>query len=520
MGRCCRLKRCLGIKQLSLALRVHLFTLGFPRRSGFPLLLLLFISSCALPGAPDEIAGVTALPLSPTASPTVPSTALATASPTTHPTATLGLPDTSEALARVVFGVELNQLTTSKLDWAGRLGAEWVRYNGVLWSVVEPSKGERRWDNLSSLEQALAEAASKGIEIILVVRGTAAWAQAIPGWHCGPILPEKLVSFAAFMGDLVARYGGPPYHVKYWELWNEPDVAPAWVPAASPFGCWGDLADPYFGGAYYAEMLGAVYPATRAADPEAMVLVGGLMLDCDPRNPPPEKDCQPAQYLEGILSAGGGDFFDGVAFHSYDYYGGELGQYSNPNWHSDWNTTGPVLIAKVRFLRDLLARYGYPDKSLLNTETALLCGRNGTEPPCTGEDYGDTKASYVAQAYAAAATEGLVANIWYSLTGWRGSGLLDATLQPGLAFDAFQFASQMLSGAVPEGQIAGLPGMLGYSFSRSEDRFWILWSMDGAQHALALPGVPEAVFDIYREQHEPRAEGGIGRGPMYIVWQQ
>ena len=57
-------------------------------------------------------------------------------------------------------------------------------------------------------------------------------------------------------------------YVKYWEIWNEPDI-----PAGSisdpdqPGGCWGDPADPYYGGQKYGEMLKAVYgtikPVTR-----------------------------------------------------------------------------------------------------------------------------------------------------------------------------------------------------------------------------------------------------------------
>jgi hypothetical protein len=39
-----------------------------------------------------------------------------------------------------------------------------------------------------------------------------------------------------------------------------------------------------FGGEYYGNMLKIVYPAIKSADPQAQVLVGGLLLDCDPVN--------------------------------------------------------------------------------------------------------------------------------------------------------------------------------------------------------------------------------------------
>ncbi len=63
------------------------------------------------------------------------------------------------------------------------------------------------------------------------------------------------------------------------------------------FGCWGDPNDKtYYGGEYYAEMLKRAYPAVKAANPQAIVLNGGLLLDCDPRYPPPGKDCLPADF--------------------------------------------------------------------------------------------------------------------------------------------------------------------------------------------------------------------------------
>jgi hypothetical protein len=41
---------------------------------------------------------------------------------------------------------------------------------------------------------------------------------------------------------------------------------------------WGDISDPYYGGRYYGEMLMAVAPAMRAADPQVVIWLGGLLL--------------------------------------------------------------------------------------------------------------------------------------------------------------------------------------------------------------------------------------------------
>ncbi len=205
--------------------------------------------------------------------------------------------------------------------------------------------------------------------------------------------PDKLGAYADFLHDAVLRYSEPPFNVKFWELGNEPDVDPSLVNPDWRFGCWGEAGNAYYGGEYYAEMLKAVYPKIKKADEDAQVLVGGLLLDCDPINPPlvstetgETKDCTPSLFLEGILKNGGGEYFDGVSFHAYDYYRGP-DKYDNYNWSSKWDVNGPVLSKKAEFLRDVLTANGYPDKPIFNTESGLLCGKHGQEPECLTNEF-------------------------------------------------------------------------------------------------------------------------------------
>ena len=166
------------------------------------------------------------------------------------------------------------------------------------------------------------------------------------------------------MYSLVNRYKNPPYNIKFWELGNEPDT-PVWY-TKSVFGCWGDTTDPYFGGEFYAQMLKAAYPAIKAADPQAQVLVGGLLLD----NPDVATN-NTARFLEGILRGGGGPFFDAVSFHSYSYFWGTVGQMSNPHWPGSVTT----IPEKTLFIKDVLNRYGQGYKTLMNTEAGAVLRR-------------------------------------------------------------------------------------------------------------------------------------------------
>ena len=209
-----------------------------------------------------------------------------------------------------------------------------IRRNALIWSDIEPTQGHRNWTAASvvDLEADFKHASQQGKKIIMIVRSTPGWAQKVSGKACGPIQDEDIVAFANFMADVVRRYSVAPYNVMYYEIGNEPEAPTSTAKGTETFGCWGDATDPYYGGRYYASVLKQVYPKMKQANANITVMVGGLLLDCDPVNPPAGKDCTMSRYLEGILVGGGGPYFDTVNFHSYDYYQGGYGNYSNSNW--------------------------------------------------------------------------------------------------------------------------------------------------------------------------------------------
>jgi hypothetical protein len=321
----------------------------------------------------------------------------------------------------------------------------------------------RDWSTMADMENEFLSAASKGMHIILIMRSTPTWAQQISGSYCGPIRSDALVAFGNFMHDLVGRYGVPPYNIKYWEIWNEPDAK--FQTGDNVYGCWGDENDPYYGGQYYAQVLQAVYPQIKAANPNAQVLIGGLLLDCNPNIQGACSNNKPPKFLEGILLNNGGPYFDGVSFHAYDYYGSALGQYSNSAWNSSWSTTGPAMIAKANYLKNLLANYGVAGKFLMNTEAGFLSDAN-----CDGT-FENTKAYYLAQVYASAIVQGLRANVWYSVFGWRCSGLLNPDFSPRPAYSALQFARSELPHAAFLKEITDHPGVNGYRSNRGDNQF-------------------------------------------------
>ncbi len=450
-----------------------------------------------------------------------------TPEPTSTPSPT---PFPAPFLNESVIGIELaGDNFARNSDKIAAVGANWARWNGIFWSSVEPLPGERNWESQGRIEEQLAFVNSTGLHLITIVRSTPEWAQQVPGYYCGPIAPDYLDDFGDFMFDLVSRYSQEPFNIKYWEIWNEPDIPARFVAPDNMFGCWGDTSDAYYGGGYYAEMLKAVYPRIKEADPEAQLLVGGLVVDCNPNDRPETfpgsgvyKECSASHFLEGILINGGGDYFDGVSFHAYDYYDGRSRMFNNANWHVGYDNGRlvPAVVPKTRFLKSLLASYGYFNKLLLNTETSLICGVDGKEPACLDASFDRMKGRYIPMTTAAALSEGLVANIWFNLDDrWRGVALTDSKFTRTLALQAYQVATEHFNEAVYWGPVTELPGVTGYKFRKGDIEMWVVWSLDGHSRQVNLMATPFAIVSPFGEELIPSAELEIDVEPLYIYWE-
>jgi len=196
-----------------------------------------------------------------------------------------------------LFGVEMYNMTPGGgLNRMDEAGITWIRHNdtnpgpetnALVWTAIEPNKGDRKWSMMSELETQLKNASALDKKVLLIVRSTPRWARDTrwPEAYCGPINPDHYQDFAKFMHDAVKRYSAPPYNVKHWEIYNEPGYPVQErirYPYGEPHGCWGTWAldgntDQYGNGGAYGEMLKVVYPSIKQADPEAQVITGGVL---------------------------------------------------------------------------------------------------------------------------------------------------------------------------------------------------------------------------------------------------
>jgi hypothetical protein len=151
----------------------------------------------------------------------------------------------------------------------------------------------------------------------------------------------------------------------------------------------------------------------------------------------------------------------------------------------------------------------------MNTEAALrLCG--GSPDP----DYDATKAYYIAQVYAVSIVEGVTATIWYDFSGgWCNTGMLNPDLSLTPAYQAFTTSRNALQDASFTSEITSYPGVKGYEFKRGARRVWILWSLDGSNHAISLPGTPLIAYDVLKNAVTINGvDLTVTLTPTYLEW--
>jgi hypothetical protein len=423
------------------------------------------------------------------------------------------------------FGVESNhQATGTLLDRAHELGTRYYRLHRVSWRAIQPDEGgPYDWSVLNSFDDELRSLRQAGFTTIVIVHHSPDWATINDPFptDCGAIRADKFDAFAAFMQALVARYKQAEFGVHYWELGNEPDVDPTLVAPDSMFGCWGDMDDPYYGGRHYGEMLKVVYPAIKAIDPRAQVLVGGLLLGRPNTTVPPGQG-RPELFLQGILEAGAAPYFDILPYHAHSVYLGQDADYDN-GLPSPWRTRGGWTLGKARFLREMMAPYGV-DKPLFLDETALGCENAywPCDPPPA--DFFEAQANFAVRTFARDLSENIEAFIWYTLDspGWRSTGLLDEGNNPRPAYYAYQqLVTRLQNGDFDQAVDYG-PGVEAYRFDTRARLIDVLWSIDTISDTITVPQVEfvaaysrdGAVLD--RELVGSDYQLTVGFSPIYV----
>lgn len=432
------------------------------------------------------------------------------------------------------FGVEPNPLLlpgTMLYTRTVELGVGWVRLNGsnrISWRLLQPTQGGPiLWNNLASFENELRALKAAGIRPIVIVDDHPLWAtlgrmgsDGQPS-YCDALKDDAFDDYAQFLSALVRRYKSPEFDVHDWELGNEPDVDPRLVPSTSPFGCWGDISDPYYGGRRYGEMLKVVAPAIRAEDPSARIWIGGLLLNSPGINEGPGKGT-PGLFLKGILEAGAAPYFDIVAYHAYPTYINQYHDYDlNAAWWTSW---GGNTLGKAAYLRGIMAQYGV-DKPLFLNETGLMCPEYYSWCTSPDEQFFQIQASHVVRSFVRGIGGGIRGFVWYTINGpaWRHTGLLNGDYSPKPVYIAYRVMVQQLQNTRYLGRTSYITGTEGYAFRRGPEVVDVVWAVENQTLIVQIPqgkfvsalnrdGVSITPSLVGTDYHIP-----VGFAPVYIV---
>jgi len=227
---------------------------------------------------------------------------------------------------RLELGIGMHQMPDEQIALVKALGIRLVRHT-MYWYEIENTERPGVYDPgaLAKWDDLIRRCEAQGIALEVVVHGNApgvSYADREAGYR----------RFARFLGDMVRRYPS----IRHWELWNEMDAgftdlfgAEAGIPLVER-------------GKLYAEMLKVVSPAIREANPQAVILTGGMTDTGD--------------FPRGIYEGGGGEHFDVMTVHTYGV----------PVW---W-----AFVARGLRVRGTMDEFGDAAKPLWNTEFGIDAG--------------------------------------------------------------------------------------------------------------------------------------------------
>lgn len=178
-------------------------------------------------------------------------------------------------------------------------GVEWLRLP-LRWNWLEPERDRYRWDRVDDVAD---RAAGAGLKLLAVLGGTPSWSSGVPaggvadGVHADAFPPLSDRDFAQYVYRVVQHFRG---RIQAYELFNEPNSPNHWRPAPEA--------------ARFIDLLCAGYRAAKTADPQSMIVAGGLNgngLSQGPDAPATRN------FLKAIYAGPGARCFDVMAIHPF-----------------------------------------------------------------------------------------------------------------------------------------------------------------------------------------------------------
>ncbi len=291
---------------------------------------------------------------------------------------------------------------TLAIQMAAGAGYHWLRQE-FPWEDIEiHGKGDfedRRHEPYrpawEKYDQLVAAAEANGMELIVRLSNPPGWTRT-QGEGENNIdtfaPPDNVQDFADFVRAVVSRYKG---RIRYYQLWNEPNIHPEWGSYA---------IDPES----YVELLKAGAEAARAADPNVVIIAGALAstINLQPDDPPPGNSLNDLLFLQRMYDAGAAPYFDIMAMQGYGLYSGPTDDRMHPR---------VINISRHKFVRDLMVKNGDAAKPIWIAEMNWNAAPEDVDPRY-GRVTLEQQARYLPLAYQRVIADWPwigVANTWY-----------------------------------------------------------------------------------------------------------
>ncbi|MBP1467930.1 cellulase family glycosylhydrolase [Candidatus Chloroploca sp. M-50] len=441
--------------------------------------------------------------LLPPATPTVQAAPLAARQP--------GLPPSLFGLNMYITGRERSEAEAAQLvRLAGPIGARWTREE-ICWACWGREIKNDFYDRRIAM---LAEAGIGIIGMLLTTpeeyRDPACVAHARrvnePEYWCAP---TDMDAFARWVGQVVERYDGDGSQdapgsprIAAWEIWNEPDMDGTWLPRADPVA--------------YAEMLRKASAAIRAADPTALVLIGGVYVF----DAVGEKG-----FLDRVVDLAGWDSFDVLSIHPWLIdHAPDNPALINPRERFDVTIPGRLELAK----RWVAARGG--GKPIWITEVGWSTCGSACAPQFAKN--GEEQANYMVRTFVLAAAAGIEHVSYFQLSDkfkggqqpWGPAAILNDDLSPKPAYQAYgtmvsqlQFARYQGTGSLHRQGV-----LVNHRFTLPDGVVVdVLWTISG-QRTIDFPLATGLSATLVERDGQLRELGGgtarltISERPVYV----
>lgn len=345
-------------------------------------------------------------------------------------------------------------------------GAYWGR-NDLWWGSIENPKGNFDW---AKADSTVALFEKYQINLLGILCYNSAWSN-----NTSPANDQDVEEFANYVENIIKRYKG---RVRYWEVWNEPNIPPFWVPRANP--------------RVYAKLLKRSYEVAHSVYPDVKII--GLVTSGVDLN-----------FIEAVLKEGVGRYMDIISVHPY---------HGHPPTYWGEKTE----LGKLPRLKNLLDKYG------LNIPIWITeCGWE-----TRGSINERIQAEYLIKFYVRVLASKLVERIyWFDLDDWgeRDSpdegqfGLIYCDQTPKPSFVAYRTMTGVLHDFTQINAIQTPAGIEGYRFTwEAEPKIaYVFWSNAGVQQ-LTSPEDAKFIVDIMgRKSALSQKSISVDSLPVFLV---